>query len=351
MENSPISYFTPKCVTNSFGMLPSGKEVFSYTLSNGRGLEATFINYGATITSLKVGHEDQAVDVVLGFDSIENYIQSFGLPSAPYFGSIIGRYAGRISRAEAELNGVVYKFNANNNGNTLHGGLKGFGRAYWTMKRIQGGERPSIVFTYTSPDGEEHFPGNLTVELTYTLTPDNELLVHYTAVTDKTTVLNLTQHSYFNLDGHSQSLERQTVQVNSGKILQVTQEGIPTGRYDDVANTPLDLTKPVVCPKVIDNSFVLPQDYNREAARLYSPKTGIEMTVFTNQPSVHIYVGGNCFGQLQGKEGAEYHRYSGICFEAQNYPDAPNRPEFPSAVLHPGETYEQKTKFLFKLAN
>lgn len=349
MENSPISYFTPKCVTNLFGVLPNGKEVFSYTLSNGRGLEATFINYGATITSLKVGNENETTDVVLGFDNIQNYIESFGLPSGPYFGSIIGRYAGRISQAEFTLNDYTYTLNANNNGNTLHGGLSGFGRAYWVMKKIQGGERPSIVFTYTSPDGEENFPGNLTVEVEYILTPENELLVNYTAVTDKTTVLNLTQHSYFNLAGHSQTLEGQQVQVFSDKVVEVNADAIPTGNFTETAGTDFDFAQPGDCPRSIDKSFVLLQDYNRLAAKLYSPANGLEMEVYTNQPSVHIYVGGNCFGQLKGKEEAEYHTYSGICFETQHYPDAPNHAHFPTTVLNPGETYTQKTKFAFKL--
>jgi len=349
VENTPISYFTPKCVTNLFGVLPNGKEVFSYTLSNGRGLEATFINYGATITSLKVGAENEATDVVLGFDNINSYIQSFGLPSGPYFGSIIGRYAGRISQAEVALNGEIYTLNANNNGNTLHGGLSGFGRAYWKMKKIQGGERPSITFAYTSPDGEENFPGNLTVEVEYVLTPENELLVNYTAVTDKATVLNLTQHSYFNLGGHSQTLEGQQVEVFSDKVLEVTNQGIPTGGFTNVEGTALDFNTPAECPKSIDNSFVLPQDYNRLAARLHNPATGLEMEVYTNQPSVHIYVGGNCFGQLKGKEDADYTPYSGICFEAQHYPDALKHEHFPTVVLNPGETYIQNTKFAFKL--
>lgn len=349
MENSSLSYFIPKCVTNLFGVTPSGKKVDSYTLSNGRGLEATFINYGATITSLKVGVENQSVDVVLGFDKIENYIQSFGLPSGPYFGSVIGRYAGRIENASFVLDSQTYSLNANNNGNTLHGGLSGFGRAFWKMKRIQGGDRPTIVFSYTSPDGEENFPGNLTVEVEYTLTPENELLINYTATTDKATVLNLTQHSYFNLAGHAQTLEGQKVQVFADKVVEVNENAIPTGGFTAVAGTGLDFNTPADCPKSIDKSFVLPQDYERLAARLTNPANGLEMEVYTDQPSVHIYVGGNCFGQLKGKEDAEYTAYSGICFETQHYPDAPNKPDFPSTVLRPGETYTQKTKYAFSI--
>lgn len=348
MEKTSNSYLTPNCVTNLFGTLPDGKKVCSYTLANAQGMEVTVINYGATITSLKVPSANGPVDVVLGFDTIEKYIDSFGLPSGPYFGSVIGRYAGRISNAKFNLNGKDIQLNANNNGNTLHGGTIGFGRAYWSMKRIQGGDRPSIMLTYTSKDGEENFPGNLTVEVEYTLTEKNELQIAYTAKTDKPTVLNLTQHSYFNLAGHSQSLAGQEVQVNTGKILEVTGGGIPTGNLSDVDGSAFDFRALAEIPTQLDNSFVLNGDYTTEAAVLESKGSGLKMTVFTNQPSVHIYVGGNCFGQIAGKEGAAYNAYSAICFETQNYPDAPNRPEFPSSVLNPGEAYRHETKYKFE---
>lgn len=348
MEKTSNSYLSPNCVTNLFGTLPDGKKVCSYTLANAQGMEVTVINYGATITSLKVPSVNGPVDVVLGFDTIEKYIDSFGLPSGPYYGSVIGRYAGRISNAAFTLNGETFTLNANNNGNTLHGGNIGFGRAYWQMKRIKGGDRPSIIFTYTSKDGEENFPGNLAIDVEYTLTENNELLVDYTATTDKTTVLNLTQHSYFNLGGHSQSLAGQEVQVNTDKILEVTEGGIPTGNLADVDGTRFDFRGLKEIPQQLDNSFVLSGDFTKEAAVLESKDTGLKMSVFTNQPSVHIYVGGNCFGQITGKEGAVYTAYSAICFETQNYPDAPNRPEFPSSVLNPGETYRQQTKYRFE---
>lgn len=348
MEKTSNSYLTPNCVTNLFGTLPDGKKVCSYTLANAQGMEVTFINYGATITSLKVPAQKGTVDVVLGFDTIEKYIDSFGLPSGPYFGSVIGRYAGRISNAAFSLNGKNIQLNANNNGNTLHGGNIGFGRAYWRMKRIQGGDSPSIVFSYASKDGEENFPGNLEVEVEYTLSAKNELLVAYKATTDKPTVLNLTQHSYFNLSGHAQSLAGQQVQVHTDKILEVTDSGIPTGNLNDVDGSRFDFRTLTEIPQQLDNSFVLNGDYTLPAAVLASSESGLKMTVYTNQPSVHIYVGGNCFGQLAGKEAVQYSPYSAICFETQNYPDAPNRPEFPSPVLNPGETYTHETKFKFE---
>lgn len=348
MEKNNISYYTANCVTKLFGTLPNGKVVHSYTLSNSNGMEVTFINYGATITSLKVPDANGNItDVVLGFNDIESYINSFGLPSAPYFGSIIGRYAGRISGGAFSLNGQSYKLNTNNGANTLHGGTIGFGRAFWQMKQLHGGASPSITFTYTSPDGEEQFPGELTVNVTYTLTEDNALTVNYTAETTRDTVINLTQHAYFNLEGHTQSIAGQQLFVNSDKFLDVLSDGIPTGNVINAAGGAFDFTTPANCPKKIDTSFLL-EDIAQPAASLYSEKTGLTMTVTTNQPSVHIYVGGNCFGSIKGKEGAAYHTESGICFETQNYPDAPNQPHFPDAVLRKGNIYRHNTTFTFK---
>lgn len=347
MQKNDNPYFTANSVTKLFGTLPGGRDVYSYTLSNPNGMEATFINYGATITSLKVPSANGLIDIALGFDSLEDYIHAFGLPSAPYFGSVIGRYAGRISNAAFTLNGKEYKLAANNNGNTLHGGKMGFGRAFWKLGQIQGGDNPSITFSYTSPDGEENFPGALTVEVTYKLTETNRLEVYYKAYTSADTVLNLTQHTYFNLDGHAQSIDGQELYVNSENILEVTPEGIPTGSFTPVSGTAFDFNTVQPAPTSIDNSFVV-QNNGTPAATLYSPKNGLKMDVFTDQPSVHIYVGGNCFGRIAGKEGAAYHPTSGICFEAQNFPDAPNQPGFPSAVLKRGEVYTQKTVYAFE---
>lgn len=348
MQKNENPYFTANCVTKLFGTLPGGRDVYSYTLINNNGMEVSFINYGATITSLKVPGKNGVVDVALGFDALEDYIHSFGLPSAPYFGSVIGRYAGRISNAKFSLNSTEYTLAANNGGNTLHGGKAGFGRAFWKMSQIQGGENPSITFAYTSHAGEENFPGELTVEVTYRLTDDNVLDIAYRGYTTADTVLNLTQHTYFNLDGHSQTIENQELFVHSDKIVEVKPDGIPTGAFTPVKNTAFDFNTVKAAPVSIDNSFVLNDD-NMPAATLYSAANGIEMTVFTNQPSVHIYVGGNCFGQIKGKEGVAYGTKSGICFETQNFPDAPNRPEFPSSVLKRGDVYRHNTRYCFAI--
>jgi len=350
MQKSHISYFTADCVTKLFGTLPGGKEVYSYTLSNGSGMEATFINYGATLTSLTfTGADGSMVDVVLGFNDVDDYIDSFNLPSAPYFGSVIGRYAGRINNGNFVIDGETHQLNKNHGAHTLHGGNSGFGRAFWQMKQLRGGLNPSIVFTYTSREGEEHFPGELTIDVTYTITENNELLIEYTASTTKDTVLNLTQHSYFNLDGHSQTVSGQELVVRADKVLEVSADGIPTGAFKAVANTAADFNEGGKVPSSIDTSFVL-ENSNEPVASLYSDKTGLKMTVYTNQSSVHIYVGGNCFGSIRGKEGASYHTTSGICFETQNFPDAPNHAHFPNAVLRKGEHYSHKTRFAFEQA-
>lgn len=347
MENNHISHLSSNCVAKLFGTLPDGREVNAYTLSNSNGMEVTVINYGATITSLKVPTAIGTIeDVVLGLDTIEDYIESFSLPSGPFFGSVIGRYAGRIKGAAFTLDGQEYKLAANNNGNTLHGGNIGFGRGYWQMQQLRGGENPSITLSYTSRDGEENFPGELTVDVTYTVTENNELLVSYKATTNKPTVINLTQHSYFNLEGHSQTIAEQQVFVNSAEVLELHPDGVPTGNITNVTGTNLDFTKTAACPQSIDNSFVLTNN-GQPAASLYSPANGLKMTVYTNQPSVHIYVGGNCFNIIKGKEGAAYGTTSGICFETQNYPDAPNQPHFPNSVLRVGETYNHDTRFVF----
>jgi len=348
MEKNNISYFTNDCVTKLFGVLPDGKEVFSYTLSNGNGLEATFINYGATITSLNIVDEDGTkLDIVLGFNDIDDYIDAFNLPSAPYFGSVIGRYAGRINNGTFNIHGKSYQLNKNHGAHTLHGGKSGFGRAFWQMKQFNGGVNPSITFTYASRDGEENFPGELAVDVTYTLTEHNELLVDYKAATTKDTIINLTQHSYFNLDGHSQSVSGQELKINAHNVLQVDDDSIPTGNLIAVKGTALDFNNGGNVPSSIDTSFVL-ENEAIPAASLFSAATGLKMTVYTNQPSVHIYVGGNCFGSIQGKEGVSYHTTSGICFETQNYPDAPNHAHFPNSVLRAGEQYEHKTRFIFE---
>lgn len=346
MKKNNISYLIDTSVAKLFGRMPNGQEVYSFMLTNGEGTTATFINYGAVITSLKV----HGTDVVLGFDSPDAYIETHSLPGVPYIGAVIGRYAGRIKKGKFKIGDKKFRLNTNLGENTLHGGTKGFDEALWDVKEINDGSNPCITFTYTSPDGEENFPGELTTEVTYTITENNELIIEYNAVTTEDTIINLTQHSYFNLDGHDASVSEQELWVNSVKTLETKPDNIPTGLLLNVAHCPFDFTSPKKCPEKIDNSFVI-EDNTQPAASLYSNKTGLKMTVYTNQPSVHIYVGGNCFYKIKGKEEADYHPLSGICFETQNYPDAPNHENFPNSVLRPGEVYYHKTAYKFELLN
>ena len=203
------------------------------------------------------------------------------------------------------------------------------------------------VLEYVSPSNEENFPGQLTTQVTYTLTKENELKVDMMAISNRDTIINLTQHTYFNLDGHSEGVVNQELFVNANKTLETNIDNIPTGKFFEIARSPFDFSLPKECPTKIDNTFVL-NDNLKEAAILFSKKNSLKMSVFTNQPAVHIYVGGNCFNQIRGKENASYHPLSGICFEAQNFPDAPNHEHFPNPVLKKGESYNHKTIFKFE---
>lgn len=346
MEKNHFSQIETAKTVKSFGLLPDGKEVLCYTLTNKNGCELSVINYGATITSLKIPVTDNTkADVVLGFETLQDYINSYYLPSAPYFGTTVGRYAGRIQNAEFSLNRKRHFLNKNHGEHNLHGGILGFGRKFWKLIVINHEENPSITLEYISENNEENFPGELTVKVTYTLTEENELKVNYIAKSSEDTIINLTQHSYFNLDGHSNDIENQKLQINSNKILKTSEQLIPTGEFVSLENHDFDFSTAKSCPTSIDNTFVLE---NENAVTLYSEKNKLKMTVTTNQPAVHVYVGGNCFNQIKGKENTDYHPKSGICFETQNFPDAPNHKNFPSSVLKEGEEYNHQTTFKFQ---
>lgn len=327
----------------SFGLLPNGKEIFCYTLINENGYELSIINYGATITSLKIPISDtDKIDVVLGFETLDDYINSYYLPSPPYFGTTVGRFAGRINNAEFTINSKKVFLNKNHGEHNLHGGILGFGRKFWNV--IKATEQ-SITLEYLSANNEENFPGELTIQVTYTLTNENELKVNYTATSTEDTVANLTQHSYFNLDGHSNNIINQKLSINSEKILETNENMIPTGNFVDLKNHALNFSSTKFCPTAIDTTFVLK---DKNAATLFSEKNKLKMIISTNQPAVHIYVGGNCFNKIIGKENSAYHNKSGICFETQNFPDAPNHANFPSSLLKKGEKYNHETTFKFE---
>lgn len=335
-------------VKELFGLTPEGKGIDSCELSNENGMQVKVITYGAAVTSLKVPLKNgEMTDVVLGFDDFDSYLKSYNIEGAPYLGATVGRFAGRISNGTFSLNDETFHLYKNNNNNSLHGGKVGFSQKVWEIKNIKEGKNPSITLAYFSPDKEENYPGDLSVELTYTLTEENELILDYKATTSKDTILNLTHHSYFNLDGHNSNVSDQELTVNSKKILEVAEDSIPTGNFTDLKNHPFDFSSPKKCPQKIDNTFVV-EDKNEVAASLFSNKNNLKMSVYTDQPGVHIYVGGSCANAIKGKENADYHTLSGICFETQNFPDAPNKKHFPSAVLKKGDVYQQKTIYKFE---
>lgn len=345
MRKNSISQNNLAIFKKSFGKLPNGKEVFCYTLCTKNGMELDVINYGASLTSLKIPLENgNKVDVILGFESLSDYVNSFSLPSAPYFGAIVGRYAGRINQAQFTLNDKVISLTKNHNSHQIHGGLEGFSKAFW---EVTAADSNSITLEYCSKNGEENFPGEVVTKITYSLTEEEELMVSMIAKSNQDTSINLTQHSYFNLDGHSDTIINQELLVNAVETLETTSENIPTGQFINLKEHEYDFSNPKKCPNYIDNTFVLSKK-DAIAATLFSKKNNLKMSVLTNQPAVHIYVGGNCFNQIKGKENANYNSLSGICFEAQNFPDAPNHKHFPSAVLKKGDTYIHNTTFKFE---
>ena len=342
------SFLNTYSIIKFFGYMPDGSIIHSCELANKNGMKIQVITYGATITSLKIPlQEGGFVDVVLGFDTLEAYINSFNLKSAPYFGATVGRYAGRINNSVFTLNGKAIYLNSNNNSHSLHGGNIGFSQKQWKIKNVKEGENPSITLSYFSPDGEENYPGDVSVDLIYTLSEDNELIIEYVASTSKDTIINLTHHSYFNLDGHDSTILEQEITVDSYGILEANDQNIPSGKLLNLENHPFDFNKAKKCPQTIDTTFVL-NESEAFSASLFNPKNNLEMLVYTNQPAVHIYVGGNCFNEIKGKENADYNPLSGICFETQNFPDAPNREHFPNAVLRKGEVYQHKTIYKFQ---
>ena len=339
----------------SFGTLPSGEQVQIYTLTNSAGLEARIMDYGATVVSLKVPDRDGNLgDIILGFDNIDGY-----LSGQPYFGAIVGRYGNRIGDAKFSLDGKTYTLPANDGPNCLHGGIKGFDKRIWT---VVSADSSSLKLRYVSADGEEGFPGTLTAEVTYTVTPDNGLKIDYRATTDAPTVVNLTNHSYFNLkDGGKTNILENEVMINADRFTPVSATLIPTGELRPVEGTPFDFREPHVVGDRIDAddeqlkygkgydiNYVLNRtgDGLELAARVYSPASGRVMEVRTDQPGIQFYTG-NYVDGIMGKGGTVYNARAALCLETQHYPDSPNKPEFPSTTLRPGETYQTTTVFNF----
>ena len=335
-----------------FGKTAEGQEIDLYTLTNGR-ITAKVMTYGAILTELDVpDHDGREGDVVLGFPTLEGY-----LPRHPYFGSTVGRVANRVGGAKFTLDGKDYKLAANNGPNSLHGGLKGFDKVVWKAEDASGPAGPAVRFTYTSPDGEEGYPGNLAVAVTYTVTADNALKIDYKATTDRATPVNLTHHTYFNLAGPAAgSILGHVLTLAADKYTPGDEGMIPTGKIDPVQGTPLDFTTPTAIGSRIDQMKGEPGGYDHNfvlrgaggpAATVYEPTTGRVMEVTTTEPGLQFYTGNFLDGTLTGKGNVVYKKHQALCLEAQHFPDSVNRPEFPSIILKPGETYTQTTTYKF----
>ncbi len=348
-------------VKSEYGTTEKGEKVDSYKLKNQKGMEVDIITYGGIITSLKVPNKDgKSEEVVLGFNSLEQYMK----PN-PYFGALIGRFGNRIAKGKFTLDGKEYKLAKNNGENALHGGPEGFHRVVWTAEEVKGGDNASLKLKYVSKDMEEGYPGNLTVYVTYTLTNDNALDVVYEATTDKKTVLNLTQHSYFNLSSDfSKPILDHEIAIDADKLVPVDATLIPTGELTDVTNTPFDFRKPKTVGKEIgakddqlkkglgyDHCWVLNNQDKGErfAASAYDATSGRLLEVFTDQPGIQLYTGNFLDGTLPMRNGGTYAHRTGFCLETQHYPDSPNQKNFPSTVLSPGENYKTKTTFKFSV--
>jgi aldose 1-epimerase len=336
---------------SGFGKLADGTAVELYTLTNANGLIAKITNYGATITGLLVpDRQGKKADVVLGFDSLDSYVKE-----RSFFGATVGRVGNRIAKGRFTLEGKTYTLAINNGPNHLHGGIKGFDRALWTAKSQKGA---SVKFTYTSPDGEEGYPGKLDVTVVMSLTDANELTIDYTAVTDKPTPVNLTNHSFFNLAGTGDVLSHELM-IAADAFTATDAELIPTGEIKPVKGTPMDFTSPTAIgsrfsqlksqPVGYDDNYVLNSGGKglALAATVYEPKSGRVMEVHTTEPGIQLYTSNFLDGSLTGKGGVAYPQHSALCLETQHFPDAVNQPKFPSIILRPGQIYRQTTVYKF----
>ena len=341
-----------------FGKTAAGEAVDLYTLANSSGVEASITNYGGAVVSLKTPDRTGWIaDVVLGLNTLDDYLKS-----PFYLGALIGRYANRIANGRFVLNGVECVLARNNGRNALHGGVRGFDKAVWAARELPG-DHPALELTYVSQDGEEGYPGELTVRVVYTLNHDSELRIDYSAETDKDTVVNLTNHAYFNLAGEgSGDVLDHVVRLNADRFTPVDAGLIPTGELRPVEGTPFDFRRPVAIGARIgqpdeqlergcgyDHDFVVNGEMGvlREAARVVDPKSGRVLEVLTTEPGIQLYTGNFLDGTAVGKSGKPYGRRSGFCLESQHFPDSPNQPDFPISVLRAGQKFHSTTVYRF----
>lgn len=339
--------------------MSDGKEVFQYTLTNSNGLCIDVINYGGIVRKIITpDRQGKFEDIALGFDTLADY-----QAHSPYFGAIIGRYGNRIGKGRFVIDEQEYNVAQNNNGQHLHGGIKGFDKVFWDIEELENQEGAALKLSYTSPDGEEGYPGTLTVEVIYLLKDDNSFKISISATTDKKTIVNLTTHSYFNLLGNAKRdvLDHQ-VQLFATQFVPVAATLIPTGKLESVNNTPFDFSTPHAIGERIEDAheqikFGLGYDHTwvtgetgvkKKIAVVYEPTTGRELTVFSTEPGVQFYTG-NFLKGAKGKDGVVYPKRYGFCLEPQHFPDSPNKPEFPTVILNPGERFQTETIYKFSV--
>lgn len=344
-----------------YGKLPDNKTIYQFILSNKSGAEVRIINYGATITNILVPDKSGDVsDVVLGYENLEGYIND-----NTFMGGIVGRYANRIAKGRFQLNGKHYQLSVNNGNNHLHGGIFGFHKKSWNAETSEDESVDSVKLSYFSIDGEEGYPGNLELIVTYTLTNENELIINYEANTDKPTLINPTHHSYFNLTGNfNKRITDHELQIEADEFIPVDAELIPTGKTASVKNTPMDFRNMKLIGLDLDADYLQLKygtgyDHNwalnnfnrqvRKAASLLEPDSGIFLELYTDQPGLQFYSGNYLDDGISGKGGIPFHVRSGLCLETQCFPDSPNNPDFPSTVLNPGEFYKQRTIYRFSV--
>ena len=354
-SKSSASSNTMKIEHHVFGKTPDGDEVKIYTLSNGKGMTAKVSEYGGILTDLWVpDRTGKPGNVVLGFDTLERYVKGH-----PFFGATTGRVANRIAKGKFTLDGKEYTLAVNNGPNALHGGTKGFDKRVWKSRALPAtGKEVAVELTYVSADGEEGYPGTLTTTVVYTLTDDNELRIDYTATTDKATIVNLTNHSYYNL-GESGSILDHVLMLNADRYTATDATLIPTGELAPVKGTGLDFTQPRRIGERIADYMDFAKGYDHNfvingggksltlAARVQEPKSGRVMEVWTTEPGVQLYCGNHLDGSLTGMGGAVYKQHTGFCLETQHYPDSINHPGFPSVILRPGQTFKSTTAHRF----
>ena len=352
----------PEVNVSRFGTLPDGRPVRQFTLRNAK-VQLAIIEYGAVIVALRtLDHVGEPGDIVLGHDTLDGY-----LAHSPYFGAVVGRYANRIAGGRLSLDGATYQLPRNDGENHLHGGPRGFDKVLWSGSPVTEEGAPGVALTYVSADGDEGYPGRLDARVTYLLREPGELCVRYRAVTDRPTIINLSQHSYFNLAASARDVLGHVLEINATRFTPVNETLIPTGELRHVDGTPFDFRAPAAIGARIaepehqlavaggyDHNYVLDRGARRSlvlAARVLEPLSRRTMEVRTTQPGVQFYSGNFLDGSIIGKGGRRYEHRTGFCLETQHFPDSPNHPSFPSVVLRPGETYDEETVFTFGIAH